>query len=389
MLPVRDGHRLAVTTHGPDDAAVTVFLAHCWTLDRHGWHRQVRDLLSEFGHQVRLVTWDHRGHGASGVVRRHEASIDTLGSDWGELVDALAPTGPLVMAGHSIGGMALMALAAQRPELFERVVGVALVSTSSGALDTVTLGLPEVGPLLRAQIPRMLALRSRTLSRRARRRAPIVERLMMRRLVFGTPMRLSDAALAVEGLISCPADTVVGYYEDLMRHDRAHALAALEGVPTRVLVGSRDVLTPPAHARRIVEHLPGARLTVAPGAGHMLPLERDALVSAELAHLVRPHVDAAPFAARSARTSGSGPARSARTSGSGPVRSARTSGGGTARSARTSGGGTALPSGSGSADSASTSGSGPADSASTSGSGSARTSGTGPAPASGSEAAAS
>ena len=364
MLPVRDGHRLAVTTHGPDDAPVTVFLAHCWTLDQHGWHRQVRDLLSEFGHQVRLVTWDHRGHGASGVVRRHEASIDTLGRDWGELVDALAPTGPLVMAGHSIGGMALMALAEQRPELFERVVGVALVSTSSGALDTVTLGLPEVGPLLRAQIPRMLALRSRTLSRRARRRAPIVERLMMRRLVFGTPMRLSDAALAVEGLISCPADTVVGYYEDLMRHDRAHALAALEGVPTRVLVGSRDVLTPPAHARRIVEHLPGARLTVAPGAGHMLPLERDALVSAELAHLVRPYVDAAPFVARSARTSGSGPARSARTSGSGLAASAHTSGDASASTtgsgtASTSGSGPALPSASGPAPA---SGSGSADS---------------------------
>ena len=89
----------------------------------------------------------------------------------------------------------MMALAERRPELFDRVVGVAFVATSSGRLDTVTLGLPEVGPLLRAQIPRMLALRSRTLSRRARRRAPIIERLVMRRFLFGRPMRLADVAL--------------------------------------------------------------------------------------------------------------------------------------------------------------------------------------------------
>jgi pimeloyl-ACP methyl ester carboxylesterase len=192
-----------------------------------------------------------------------------------------------VLAGHSIGGMTLMALADTRPDIFDRVAGVAFVSTSSGALDTVTLGLPEAGQVLRAQIPRMLALRSRTLSRRARRRAPIVERLVMRRFVFGRPLRLADAALAVEGLISSPGDTVVGFYEDCMTHDRAHALKVLDGIPTHVLVGTRDVLTPPSHARRISDHVEGAVLTVVPDAGHMLPLERDRLVSGVLIRLVR------------------------------------------------------------------------------------------------------
>ncbi len=289
-MRTHDGHHLSVTTYGPADAAVTIFLAHCWTLNQHDWHYQVRDLQQEFGHRVRIVTWDHRGHGDSDPVPRRSATIDLLARDWAQLVDELAPEGPLVLAGHSIGGMTLMALADTRPDLFDRVVGVLLVSTSSGEMDTVTLGLPETGPLVRAQIPRMLALRSRTLSRRARRRAPIVERLVMRRFVFGRPLRLADAALAVEGLISCPGDTVVGYYEDCMRHDRAHALARLDGIPTHVLVGTRDVLTPPSHARRIVRHAPGAVLTVAPEAGHMLPLERDALVSGTLARLVGPHL---------------------------------------------------------------------------------------------------
>ena len=280
---------LAVSTYGPSDAPVTVFLAHCWTLNRSDWHHQVRDLQQEFGHRIRIVTWDHRGHGDSAPVARSEALVETLALDWGDLIDHLAPRGPLVLAGHSIGGMTLMALAEQRPEIFERVVGVAFVATSSGALDTVTLGLPEAGRTVRAQIPRMLALRSRTLSRRARRRAPLMETVVMRRFVFGRPLPLADAALAVEGLISCPGDTVVGYYEDCMRHERTRALKVLEGIPTQVLVGTRDVLTPPSHARRIAEHVEGAVLTVAPDAGHMLPLERDRLVTGVLVRLIRPY----------------------------------------------------------------------------------------------------
>lgn len=285
-----DGLQLSVLTYGPDDAPLTVFLAHCWTLNQQGWHYQVRDLLREFGHRIRIVTWDHRGHGDSDPVRRADATIENLARDWADLIDHLAPTGPLVLAGHSIGGMTLMQLAHLRPELFERVVGTAFVSTSSGQLETVTLGLPEGGRALRAQIPRMLALRSRTLSRRARRRAPIVERLLMRRLLFGRPLRLADAALAVDGLISSPAHTVVGFYKDLLVHERAHALEVLGGIPTHVLVGTRDVLTPPSHARRIADHVRGAVLTVVPDAGHMLPLERDELVSGVLIRLIRPHL---------------------------------------------------------------------------------------------------
>jgi len=286
-MQTHDGHQLSVTTYGPHDAPLTVLLAHCWTLNQQGWHYQVRDLQREFGHGIRIITWDHRGHGDSTPVPRSHATVDLLARDMADLVDDLAPTGPLVLAGHSIGGMTLMALADARPEIFQRVVGVVLVSTSSGALDTVTLGLPETGQLLRAQIPRMLALRSRTLSRRQRRRAPIVERLVMRRFVFGRPLRLADAALAVDGLINSPGDTVVGFYQDFMTHERTDALKVLDGIPTHVLVGTRDVLTPPSHAGRIADHVEGAVLTVVPDAGHMLPLERDQLVSGVLIRLIR------------------------------------------------------------------------------------------------------
>lgn len=291
MFMTSTGVDLAVSRFGSADASLTIALAHCWTADRADWDNQVRDLLAEFGHDVQILTWDHRGHGESMKVPKAACTVANLAHDMGELLDAYAPSGPLLLAGHSIGGMTLCALAEERPDLIERTVGAAFVATSSGAMDTVTLGLPEMGPVLRAQIPRMLALRSRTLSRKARRRAPIVERLVVRNLVLGQPMHLADAAYVVEGLINSPAPTIVGFYEDIINnHERTAALKAFEGIPTRVLVGTRDVLTPIAHARRLAGAIPGAELLVAPEAGHMLPQERAELVSATLIKLARPHV---------------------------------------------------------------------------------------------------
>jgi pimeloyl-ACP methyl ester carboxylesterase len=285
-----DGLRLDVRTYGPEDVPLTVLLSHCWTLNQEDWHYQVRALQREFGHQIRIVTWDHRGHGGSDAAPKSSCTIDHLARDMADVIETYAPTGRLVLAGHSIGGMTMMALAEARPETFDRVVAAAFVSTSSGELDTVTLGLPEMGPFLRAQIPRALALRSRTLTKRARRRAPIIERQVVRRFVFGRPMRLADAALTVDGIINSPSATMVGFYEDCMHHDRADALKVLDGIPTQVLVGTRDVLTPPSHARRIADHVDGAVLTVVPDAGHMLPLERDDLVSGVLIRMIRPHL---------------------------------------------------------------------------------------------------
>jgi pimeloyl-ACP methyl ester carboxylesterase len=285
-----DGLQLDVRTYGPRDVPVTVVLAHCWTLNQEDWHYQVRALQREFGHQIRILTWDHRGHGRSETAPKSACTITHLARDMADVIDTHAPDGMLVLAGHSIGGMTMMALAEERPEVYDRVVGAAFVSTSSGEMDTVTLGLPEMGPFLRAQIPRALALRSRTLTKKARRRAPIIERQIVHRFVFGHPMRLVDAALTVEGIINSSAATVVGFYEDCMRHDRAGALKVLDGIPTHVLVGTRDVLTPPSHARRIAEHVDGAILTVVPDAGHMLPLERDELVSGVLIRMIRPHL---------------------------------------------------------------------------------------------------
>lgn len=281
-----DGLRLHVAAYGPPDAPVTVVLAHCWTSDSEDWHYQVRDLLARFGHGIRILTWDLRGHGRSDPAPESACTIENLARDLGDLVDAHAPTGRLVIAGHSIGGMTMTALPQVRPDLVERIAGLLFVATSSGRLDTVTLGLPEVGPTVRGSLPFVLAARARLLTRRTRRRSPSIERAVVDRLLFGDRLRLRDAGLVVDQLVACPPATMAGFYRDFMRHERTAGLAAYDAIPTRVLVGDADRLTPPEHARRIAGAIRGARLLVAPGAGHMLPLERDELVSGQLVELV-------------------------------------------------------------------------------------------------------
>lgn len=285
-MRTHDGLDLFVRVDGPDTAPVTVVMLHGWTVRSEGWHYQIRDLLSRYGHGIRIVSYDHRGHGRSEAAPRQACTIANLGRDAGDVIDSYAPTGRLILAGHSMGGMSLMALAEQRPELIrQRVDGVLFASSSAGDLNTVTLGLPDVGARLRERLPYVLALRSRMLSVSRRRQQPFIERTIAQRILFGQPRRLADVALAVDSMITTPSASMTGFYDSLMRHRRVAALSAYDGIPTRVLVGTHDNLTPPVHSRVIAQHIDGARLTLAPGAGHYLPLERDQLVSDRLCEL--------------------------------------------------------------------------------------------------------
>src|SRR5690349_4370998 len=132
-----DGVALHVEVDELADAPVTVVFSHGFTARLAEWELQraaVRD-------RARLVLWDQRGHGRSGWTKLTKATIDRTGRDLGEVLDATVPSGPVVLAGHSMGGMSILALARQRPELFgDRVVGVFLLATSAG-------GLVETGPL--------------------------------------------------------------------------------------------------------------------------------------------------------------------------------------------------------------------------------------------------
>ncbi len=282
-----DGLHLHVTVRGRDDAPVSVLLSHCWTAEESDWHYQVTDLMARYGHEVRIITWDHRGHGRSDRATESACTIPHLTRDMGLVIDSFAPEGPLVVAGHSVGGMTITAIPEERPDLTERVAGALFVSTTSGELNKVTLGLPAAaGAVLRDRLPFVLAQRSRLLSRSRRERVPVIERQIARRFLFGSPARPRDVGHVVDQLIHAWPETMSGFFKDMMEHDRIGHLSAFDDVPTTVLVGSRDLLTPPEHAGKIAQGIRGARLLVAPGAGHYLPFERRELVSTELCLLV-------------------------------------------------------------------------------------------------------
>ncbi len=117
---------------------------------------------------------------------------------------------------------------------------------------------------------------------------------VVKRYSFGTGGVDPGVARFAERLIEAtPIDVVAEFYPAFAEHEKGDALAVLEGLPALVLGGEEDLLTPKAHSAEIAERLPGARLVLVPGAGHMVLLERPDVTDAALAGLVTAAADRA------------------------------------------------------------------------------------------------
>ncbi|MCW2713298.1 MAG: alpha/beta hydrolase fold protein [Frankiales bacterium] len=289
VVMASDGVPLHVEEVGPADAALTVVFLHGYIQEMAGWHYQRQDLGED--NPGRLVFYDHRSHGRSGRGAPENATIDQLGRDLETVLAEVVPEGEVVLVGHSMGGMTIMALAQSRPELFgSRVVGVALISTSTGKLDELTFGLPSVvRPISRVVVP--------LLSRGVRRRPATFERtrqlgsdlvfLIARRTGFGDQHVSPALVQFVEEMAArTPVDVMAEFYDTLTTHDRLAALDAVQDIEVLVLVGSKDLVTPLEHSQAMADLLPSATLTVVEGAGHMVQLERATLVTSQLRSLV-------------------------------------------------------------------------------------------------------
>jgi pimeloyl-ACP methyl ester carboxylesterase len=277
---------------GPADAPVTVVLVHGFCLDHHDFLFQRRMLRDRFGPSVRVVSFDLRSHGRSERAPGEDSTIDHLGADLFAVLATLAPRGSVVLVGHSMGGMTIMALADQHPELFAsdgRITAVALISTSTGKLAGVSLGLPAALAKLRGPVLPVLlrgARRQPALIERGRAHVTDIAWVFMRKLAFGGPV---DPALVeyVSRLIAAtPVDVIADYYSTLMDHDKLAALDALLGNRVLVICGEQDMITPPDHSRAIADALPDAELVLVPGAGHLVQLEKPEDVEGPLAKLV-------------------------------------------------------------------------------------------------------
>ncbi|MGW7313008.1 alpha/beta fold hydrolase [Streptomyces sp. NPDC054854] len=274
-----------------DTAGATVVFCHGYCLGQDSWHFQRAALRGV----VRSVYWDQRSHGRSarGVAQAEgvPVTIEQLGRDLKTVIDAAAPEGPLVLVGHSMGGMTVMALAEQFPDLVrDRVVGVALVGTSSGRLDEVTYGLPAYGlGAVRRVLPGVLrALGSQTeLVERGRRATADLFAGMIKMYSFGSRDVDPGVARFAERLIEAtPIDVVAAFYPAFQTHDKTAALQRFADIPVTVIAADRDMITPPEHSVAIKETLPAAELVVLEGAGHLMMLERPDIVTGLLTGLL-------------------------------------------------------------------------------------------------------
>jgi pimeloyl-ACP methyl ester carboxylesterase len=273
VVTTDDGAALAVTVALPPagapgaegDAAgdlPTVVLPHCWTGARAVWVPVARRLLAA-GHPV--VLYDQRGHGASGTGR-DRITVGRLGDDLAAVLDHL-DLRDVVLAGHSMGGMTVMAFACGHPDsASDRVRSLALVATAAH-------GLAARG---RARFWRIVLWRD--LVDRAMAR-PVLGRACVRG-VFGADPRRAHVEAMRRLFVETPADVRRACVEAMGEMDLRTALAAVD-VPAVVVLGRRDTLIVNRLTRAIVDHVRGATLVELPGAGHMLPFERpDEVVAA-------------------------------------------------------------------------------------------------------------
>jgi pimeloyl-ACP methyl ester carboxylesterase len=274
-----DGTRLHAERFGPSDG-LPVVLAHGWTENLSYWVHVIRELS---GRGLQVVAYDLRGHGHS--AGSGDYCIDRFGQDLESVLQAVVPDGQrALIAGHSLGAMSIAAWAGDH-DVERRVGAAALLNTGVGDLLGESLILP---------IPRLAQAINKTVATHGflGSRAPLPR--------FSSPISHAIIRWIAFGPTASPAQ--IAYYERMLlamppkaRADVGIAISEIElydnlprlTVPTIVMAGENDRLTPPSHAKRIAEMLPQLeRLIILPETGHMGPLERPREVNQALLELV-------------------------------------------------------------------------------------------------------
>lgn len=267
-------------------SALTVVLCHGYALNLDCWHFQ-RAACRRAG--IRTVLYDQRSHGRSGRSAREHATIDQLGVDLAQILEEVVPDGPVVLVGHSMGGMGVVALVEQHPELIgERVVGVGLVATTAGGLDPSRILLPmlpvKLGGELAHGAVRTLA-RGHRLVDGLRRAGRSVATVATDVFAFGGSVPASYVDFVDDMLSATPFEVVAEFFPSFRGLDKFDAVEVLGTVPTTIVCGTADRMTSIGHSRKLHARIAGSRLLECEGAGHMVMIERHDDVDEALAAL--------------------------------------------------------------------------------------------------------
>ena len=260
-------HARGAADAGPGLDSGPVVLVHGLTANVDDWGPVAERLVAR---GLDVVGVDLRGHGRSTLGADRFTPL-RLGHDLAAVLEAL-DLRRAVLAGHSMGGMTVLALATGRPELMaERVAGLALLSTSAN-LDQLRFRLTiPVGSQLSLAVPDLLD-----------ETVPVLGVAALS--AFGERPSHFMLTQAVDSFQRCPPETRRAATAGLLRFSVADRLDAIS-VPTLVVCGTQDLVVPFGHSERLAESIAGARLVALPGAGHIIPWERPDHVANELARL--------------------------------------------------------------------------------------------------------
>lgn len=276
-----DGVELAVREFGPSNAATTVVLLHGHTLRSESW-AFVRSHLLRGRDDLRVVSYDHRGHGRSGHGAAHTYRIDQLARDLHLVLDAVAPTGSVVLAGHSMGAMTILSFARQFPlEIGTRVHGVALIAGAASGLSDSGLGRVLHNPML--AVLRWAAIRApKTMTRIKHFAGKAFAALAERDRAADRPVNPRMKTLAGVMRNKTHIHALMGFLSSFATFDETAALPLLAAVPTVIVYGTDDHMTPQEMSLSMASRIPGAHLRPVLNAGHGLILEQSRPVARAL-----------------------------------------------------------------------------------------------------------
>ncbi|MFI8088540.1 alpha/beta fold hydrolase [Streptomyces sp. NPDC086080] len=275
-----DGTRLHVEVHGPERAPAVV-LAHGWTCSTAFWAAQIRELSTDH----RVIAYDQRGHGRTPASPA--CTTDALADDLEAVLTATLASGErAVIAGHSMGGMTVMA-ASGRPAFAAHAAAVLLCSTGSSRLVDESTVLPMKAGRVRTSLTRRILCSRLPLG-------PVTP--LARRLLKYATMGPASAPGMVEACArivhACPRAVRHAWSRVLGELDLDHGVREVR-VPAEIVIGTADRLTPPVHARTLAAALPQCLgVTELPGVGHMTPIEAPGPVTERIRALVAAHVTA-------------------------------------------------------------------------------------------------
>lgn len=236
-----------------------VLFLHGLPLDQHMWQAQVA-ALSE---RCRTLVPNLRGFGRTGGAS-DKTTLDQMADDVLQVLDSLQVTEPVTVCGLSMGGYLALLLAQKAPE---RVRALVLCDCRSVA-DT-----PEAAANRIAMADRILTDGPRV----------IVEVMLPKMFASQTNERNPAVIDSVRNVMLANSSRGIAAAQRGMA-ERADLTASLGQitVPTLVICGAEDQISPPAEMRALAAAIPGSQYVEVPGAGHMAPVEQPAAVNAAL-----------------------------------------------------------------------------------------------------------